>query len=93
MCSVVNSNNPRREPAYVEEPYFRLKSSDNTILYKSPTLYNDFVNKLNKNLPRGVPRLQNKFMNPFKSVITKHILQIQSEGVETWNDANFILYN
>ena len=93
MFSVINSHNPRREPAYFQVPYFRLKSSDKTISYRGPQLYNNFVNKLNKYLPREVPRLQNKFMNPFKTVITKHLLQIQSEGDKTWNNENFILYN
>ena len=53
MFTVVDNNNrnrnPRREPDDFNVPYFRLKSSDKTILYKGPTLYNDFVNKLNKN--------------------------------------------
>ena len=92
MFSIINSNNPRRDPAYFQVPYFRLKSTDKTLSYKGPSLYNNIVNKLNKNLPSNVPRIQNKFMNPFKSVITKHFLQIQGEGDETWNDQNFLLF-
>ena len=86
-----NNRNPRCEPAYYI-PYFRLKSMDKTLSYKGPMIYNNFVNKLNKKLPRDVPSLQNKFMNPFKTVISKHLLQIQSEGDVTWEDQNFILY-
>ena len=92
MFNIINSNNPRRDPAYFQVPYFRLKSTDKTLSYKGPSLYNNLVNKLNKNLPSDVPRIQNKFMNPFKSVLTKHLLQLQGEGDETWNDQNFILF-
>ena len=55
-------------------------------------IYNDFVNKINKKLPRDVPSLQHKFMNPFKTVVSKHLLQIQNEGDMTWQDQHFILY-
>ena len=94
MFTIVDNNNrnPRREPAYFNVPYFRLKSTDKTLSYKGPIIYNDFINKLNKKLPRDVTSLQNKFMNPFKTVVSKHLLQIQSEGGMTWEDQNFILY-
>ena len=87
-----NNNNSRREPVYFDIPFYRLKSSDKTLTQKGPIIYNNFVNKLNKFLPRDVPRMQNKFTNPFKSVITSHLLKIQSEGAMTWSDQNFILY-
>ena len=93
MFNIVNCRKPRREPRYFKVSYFRLKSTDKTISYTGSRLYNDFVNKTNKYLPSDVPRLQNKFMNPFKSLITKHILQTQSDGNELWIDQNFILYN
>ena len=93
MFNIVNCNKPRRKPVYFELPYFRLKSTDKTISYTGSKLYNDFVNMINNYLPSDAPRLQNKFMNPFKSLMTKHLLQIQNGGNESWNDQNFILYN
>ena len=87
-----NNNNSRRDPVYFEIPYYRLKSSDKTLTYKGPILYNNIVNKLNNILTRDVPQMQNKFTNPFKSVVTSHLLKVQSEGDETWSDQNFILY-
>ena len=90
--AVNNNNNSRREAVYFDVPFFRLKSTDKTLSYRGTLIYNKFVNSVNKFLPSGVPRLQNKFTNPFKSTITKHLLQIQTQGNETWSDLNFILY-
>ena len=86
------NRNARREAVYFNVPFFRLKSTDKTIPYRGAIIYNEFVNNINKLLPTGVPRLQNKFMDQFKSLITKHLLQIQTEGDVTWSDQNFILY-
>ncbi len=90
-----NRCTPRRDPGIFVAPYNRLVNTDRSLSYLGPRLYNKTVHEVNKTLPHNVPRLQNKFMNPFKSNVNKHLLINQKLEIEsvTWNNANFVLYN
>ena len=92
--SNTNRSTPRRDPGIFVTPYNRLRNTDSSLSYVGPTLYNKTVQEVNKLLPDNVPRLQNKFMNPFKVNVTKHLLNIQNLDVDsvTWTCANFALY-
>ena len=90
MFNVVDTNVPRRKPVYFEPPYNRLKKSDKTLKYKGPILYNNVINELNTNLPKNVSPIQNRFITPFKRIITSYILQKQSEGGTEWESVNFV---
>ena len=90
MFKTVDTNFPRREPVYFEPPYNRLWKSDKTLKYKGPILYNKVINELNKNLPKNVSHIQNRFITPFKRIITSYILQKQNEGGVEWESVNFV---
>ena len=90
LFNIINTHQPRRDPMCFEIPYNRLKSSDKSIKYQGPKLYNYMANKINKDLPRDVPLLQNKFMNVYKAAITRYLIKIQNTGDETWTVENFI---
>ena len=92
LFKIINSNQPRRDPLVFEIPYSRLKSSDKLISHKGPKLYNEVANRFNKNISSGELPLQRKFLNPFKTTITHHLLEIQGQGDETWGNENFALF-
>ena len=89
MFKIVNRKKTRRELEIFEVPAYRLRQTGNTLFYKGPKLYNMTVNEINKTLPFDVTPTQNKFLNSFKSVVTKYLLQLQNEGGDTWDDTNF----
>ena len=90
LFNIINLYQRRRDPLFFTVPYNRLKSTDRTITYYGPKLYNQTANILNKTLPPKEPQLQNKFMNPYKATITRYISEIQNIGDETWTDKNFV---
>ena len=92
MFETTSAQRPRRQLEIFKLPNFRLKQTDNSLFNRGPQLYNLSINEINQTLPTDAQRVQNKFLNSFKSVITKHILQIQNNGDTTWNLENFILY-
>ena len=73
-----------------EVPFNRLKSSDKTIIYKGPKLYNTVANEFNKNLTEKEPLFQNKFINTSNSTITRYLLNAQNLGDEEWCVTNFV---
>ena len=95
MFNVTNFEGPRRDPKYYSIPYNRLHNSDHSLTYKGPLLYNKTVHAINQTLPEKVPRLNNKFMSPFKTLVTKYLLERQKLDTDnvTWNHDNFIMYN
>ena len=95
MFHIVDRTRPRRDPEYFSTPYNRLRKTDNSIIYKGPRLYNRIVHEINNTLPDKVPRLQNKFMDPFKSYITKYLLNVQKANTTdvTWQIDDFVLYD
>ncbi len=94
LFAAVNTAPPRRQPQVFEIPYNRLQASDKTFTYIGPLLYNKTVIDFNKNKPVDAKNLQSRFLKPFKSAITKHLLGVQAlvPDVKTWKDANFALY-
>ncbi len=95
MFSIINFEGARRDPQYFSIPYNRLHNSDHSLAYKGPLLYNKTVHAVNQTLPDKSPRLNNKFMTPFKTVVTKYLLDQQKldADVATWKHDSFILYN
>ena len=87
LFTIINTNKPRRDPMCFDIPYNRLKSSDKSIRYQGPKLYNHIVNIVNRDLSL---LLQNKFMNQYKAAITRYLIKIQKLGDETWTTGNFI---
>ena len=89
---IVNENRPRRDPVYFLVPYSRLKSQDKILEFKGPKLYNEVVNKINKNNSSTDVqlRVENSYINRFKNEITNFLLLKQSSGGEEWLDENFI---
>ena len=92
MFAISSNQRQRRQLEIFELPKFRLKQTDNSLFNKGPRLYNISINEINQNLPPEESRVQNKFLNSFKSVATKYILQLQNGGDTTWGLENFILY-
>ena len=90
LFNIINSHRPRRDLLLFEIPYTRLKSSDRLISSKGPKLYNHIAVIINKSLPYDEPRLENKFMNPYKSTITRHLNNIQKLGDTCWADEIFL---
>ena len=90
-----NRRTPRRDPGIFVAPYNRLNNTDRSLSYIGPRLYNEIVKEVNKKLPPNVPCLQNKFMNPFKTNVNKHLLNNQKLEIDsvTWSNVNFTLYN
>ena len=85
----------RRDPLYFTNKYNRLSITDNSISYKGTRLYNNTVNEVNKTLPSNALKLQDKFINTFKSAIVKHLFEIQKidDQNDTWSNNNFILFS
>ena len=85
----------RRDPLYFTNKYNRLSIADNSISYKGTRLYNNTVNEVNKTLPSNALKLQDKFINTFKSAIVKHLFEIQKidDQNDTWSNNNFILFS
>ena len=90
LFNIINTNKPRRNPVMFEVPFMRLKSSDKMISYKGPKLYNTVANEINKNLTDKEPVFQNKFLNPYKSTITRYLIKAQNLGNDEWTDTNFV---
>ena len=86
--------------SFYEVPLFRLRKFDKTISFLGPKLYNYAVNTINSNHELMNPsvdlRLENKFTDPFKRLVSNYLLKIQNEsstnGNEiSWATQNFIL--
>ena len=94
LFDVVEITPPRREPQIFAVPYNRLHSTDKNISHVGPKLYNRIVIAINKDKPSTAKNLQNKFLNPFKAAVTKHLLGVQAlePNIESWEHANFALY-
>ncbi len=94
LFNVVNIAPLRREPQVFEIPYNRLHTSDKALTYVGPLLYNKTVNNFNANKPDDAKNLQSKFLKPFNSAVTKHLLGVQAlePDVKCWKDVNFTLY-
>ena len=93
--TITNRCTPRRDPDIFVTPFNRLSNTDRSLSNVGPRLYNKTVQDVNKNLPHKVPRLQNKFLNPFKANVNKYLFtnqRLETDSV-TWGSANFILYN
>ena len=93
LFDVINIAPPRREPKIFDVPYNRLHSSDKTLTFIGPLLYNRIVIDFNLNKPVDAKNLQSKFPKPFKLAVTKHLLEIQAlePDVKSWKDVNFAL--
>ena len=89
----VDKTAPRREPEYFSVPYNRLKSTDKSLNYIGPKLYNQVVNAVNKDTKYMATSLQEKFTNSFKSTVNKYLLDMQAreQSDQNWNKVNFIL--
>ena len=96
ICKIFNrvdKTAPRREPEYFAVPYNRLKSTDKSLNYIGPKLYNQTINAVNKDAKYIVTNLQDKFTNSFKSTVNKYLLDMQAreESEQNWIKANFVL--
>ena len=89
----VDRTAPRREPEYFAVPYNRLKSTDKSLNYIGPKLYNQTVNAVNKDTKYMATNLQDKFTNSFKSTVNKYLLEIQAreQSEQNWTKVNFVL--
>ena len=89
----VDRTAPRREPEYFAVPYNRLKSTDKSLNYIGPKLYNQTVNAVNKDTKYTATNLQDKFTNSFKSTVNKYLLEIQAreQSEQNWTKVNFVL--
>ena len=69
-------------------------TSDKIFTYIGPLLYNKTVIAYNKNKPDSTRNLQSRFLKPFKTAITKHLLGVQAlePDVKSWRDVDFALY-
>ncbi len=94
MFDVINSCRARRDPQYFDIPYNRLRITDYSLSFIGPRLYNKTVHAINTTLPNNVPQMQNKFMDPFKNNITRHLLRVQKLGTDEniWQPDNYLLY-
>ena len=79
----------RRDPEYFEIPRSRLVALDRTLAFRGPMYYNAMVNSINK---EHKIRLERKYLNAFKSIISHHLLEIQGSGGEEWSAGNFALH-
>ena len=92
-------NARRRKQTFFDIPYCRLKSGDNSISYKGPKIYNNFINQANSKIidenennysRTREPLMQNKFYATFK----KHTAYlIKTHGDSTWRLSNFPLFH
>ena len=84
---------PRREPEYFEIPYNRLKSTDESINYVGPKMYNLTVNAVNRSLKDSVTQLQEKFTNSFKATVNRYLLEVQARDQTSlnWSKTNYAL--
>jgi hypothetical protein len=94
MFNKVNRIAPRRDPEYFSAPFHRLQSSDKSLNYVGPKLYNETVNAVNKDTKYVTTSLQDKFTNSFKSSVTKYLFDLQArEQIDpNWNKLNFALH-
>ncbi len=94
MFDVINTSRARRDPQYFDIPYNRLSITDHSLSFIGPRLYNKTVHAINQTLPNNVPRMQNKFMDPFKANVTRYLLSVQKLGTdeEIWQPDNYLLY-
>ena len=93
LFEVNGDQRSRRHVEIFKVPRFRTKKPDASLLNVGPKLYNYACNVINRELEFHEIKLENKFLNSFKNKISTHLLRLQSEGDENWNDGNFILYN
>ena len=84
---------PRREPEYFEIPYNRLKSTDKSMNYVGPKMYNLTVNAVNRSLKDSVTQLQEKFTNSFKATVNRYLLEVQARDQTSlnWSKTNYAL--
>ena len=82
----------RRDPVYFEISRSRLKALDKTFPFKGPILYNKVINLINKKHNFEF-KLEQKFLNPFKTTVSRYLTEVQGAGGEEWALDNFILYN
>ena len=86
--------NSRRDPEFFKIPRTRIKVLDKTLPYAGSKLYNYTCNKLNKE-PDSKNRnltLETTFLNTFKNLINRYLLDAQGVGTEEWSTENFVLY-
>ena len=83
--------NRRRDPEIFRVPSSRLKALDKTFSFKGPRLYNRTANEINKQQTSEL-KVERRFLNSFKSTISRHLLTVQNTGGEEWVPENFILY-
>ena len=95
MFNKVNRTAPRRDPEYFALPFNRLKNSDKSFNYAGPKIFNETVNTVNKDTKYVTTSLQDKFTNPFKSSVTRYLLDLQAreQTDPNWNKINFALHN
>lgn len=79
--------NTRRKPQYFAVPSSRLVALDSTMYIRGPKLYNYVLAELNKNQTSSRP--ENKFLNPFKALVTKYLVGEQGKGGIEWEDQNY----
>ena len=93
MFNRVDKTAPRREPEYFEIPYNRLKSTDKSLNYIGPKLYNSTVNAVNRTKIASSTNLQEKFTNSFKATVNRYLLEVQvrEQTCLSWSKANFAL--
>ena len=94
MFNVIDVAAPRRERKFFSVPYNRLCNTDKSLIFIGPKLYNKTVNMVNKEIKYITTSLQDKFLNSFKSTVTKHLLDTQAlePNDQEWNKINFALY-
>ena len=95
MFNKVNRTAPRRDPEYFALPFNRLKNSDKSFNYAGPKIFNETVNTVNNDTKYVTTSLQDKFTNPFKSSVTRYLLDLQAreQTDPNWNKINFALHN
>ena len=90
--------NSRRDPEFFKIPRTRIKVLDKTLPYAGSKLYNYTCNKLNKlnkeqsDLKNRNLTLETTFLNTFKNLINRYLLDAQGVGTEEWSTENFVLY-
>ena len=83
--------NTRRDPEFFYFKKSRLTALDKTLPFKGPKLYNHIVNMINKG--HTSEKLERKFLNPFKSFISRYLNDVQRTGDVEWDSQNFALYS
>ena len=80
MFNNVNRIAPRRDPEYFSAPFQRLQSSDKSLNYVGPKLYNETVNAVNKDTKYVTTSLQDKFTNSFSHQLQNIYLTFKLES-------------